>query len=214
MPREILIGVDLQPSEYSQEIWRQRQRNIISQVHQPSQLPQQIMQVPTPLQAPSTQPPPVQQNSTTLNTQQVISLLTPPPAQASAADLLKALQGHMDQDILDQAMKSCRVVPSPTFSQASEPNFEIYDPADRMITLPQDPISPISMQTTTQNNLSTTTTLSTQAPPTPVDTSTNALPDHVSLEGVVSIQKCRTPILWSLKQPLPCRSTFHLHLQH
>ena len=92
----------------------------------------------------------------------------------------------MDQDILDQAMKTCRVIQSPTFSQASEPNFELYDPADRMISLPEDPIS---TQTKTQNNLSTSTTLSTQAPPTSVDTSTIALPDQVSQKGVVSIQR-------------------------
>ena len=182
------IWVDLQSSAYSQEIWRQWQWNVVSQVHQPPQLPQQIMQVPTPLQAPSTQPAPVQQNSPSLNIQQVISFLTPPPAQASAADLFKALQGLMDQDILGQAMKTCRVVPSPTFSQASEPNFEIYDPANRMITLPEDTISPISTQTT-HSNPSTTTTLSTQVSPTVVNISTNALPDHVSLEGVASIQR-------------------------
>ena len=88
----------------------------------------------------------------------------------------------MDQDILDQAMKTCEVVPSPTFSQASEPNFEIYDPTDRMIMLPEDPISPISTHTTTHSN---TTTLSTQVPPTSIDISTNALP----LEGIVSIQR-------------------------
>ena len=87
----------------------------------------------------------------------------------------------MDQDILDQAMKTCGVVPSPTFSQASEPNFEIYDPTDRMIMLPEDPISPISTHTTHSN----TTTLSTQVPPTSIDISTNALP----LEGIVSIQR-------------------------
>ena len=212
-PGDILMGIDLVPAEYSQEIWQQRQRKttevrstetfVLTGPIQITATSQQYQYLPT---QPTHQPgydPHFYQPSTFSLSQGFFS--TPEKSVhpivnsketpwndkanlATVSDLVKALQGHVDGDILEATMCTCGVTPSPSFSQFSEPNCDIYDPAD-LGTPPEDPLTPLPavIPSTTANNNRSTEVIETCT--TPLTTQSDVI---LPTENIASIHKLST----------------------
>ena len=58
----------------------------------------------------------------------VIPKPKPAASMPSAAELIQHLQGKVDSNLLEQAMTLSATSTSPSFSQCSEPGYELEDP--------------------------------------------------------------------------------------